>query len=456
MNDCDRTTRRKPRTTVSDSLPVLRPNAAGIDIGSKEHFVSVPSNRDAQPVRRFGCYTAELHRMAEWLKACRIATVAMEATGVYWVPVYEVLEQYGFELYLVDGRQTKNVSGRKSDVSDCQWTQTLHSYGLLTAALRPAQDIATVRAYWRHRQNLVTSCARQIHLMQKALEQMNVQIHKAVTDITGQTGMAIVRAIVQGERDARVLARHRRPGVKRSEAEIAEALTGNYRPEHVFALRQALESYDFLHTQMEACDVEIQRCMTHVASKTTPAPTNYSKPRKNQPHFDLRSELHRITGTDLTRIESIDALTAQTVITEAGIDTTKFRNEKHYASWIGLSPKNRQSGARVRSGRKRTGCNRAALALRRAAQSLANSKSALGAEYRRKRAYLGAPKANVAMAHKLARLIYRLLKYGDNYVSEGMQHYEQRQKDLALRGLRRRAGIYGFDLVSKGTGEVVS
>jgi transposase len=457
MNFRQRTTKRSMKVGVNESLPVLRPNAAAIDIGAEKHFVSVPPDRAPEAVRHFGCFTTDLHRMAEWLKACGIETVAMEATGVYWVPVYEVLEGYGFELFLVDGRQTKNVSGRKSDVLDCQWTRTLHSYGLLTAAFVPAQEIAAVRAYWRQRESIVSSCARQIHLMQKALEQMNVQLHKVVTDITGVTGMAIMRAIVAGERDAEALASRRRPGVKRSQADIAAALTGNYRPEHVFALQQALESYDFLHRQLESCDHEIQRCMAEVSTKATQSlPKRPAYRRKNQPHFDLRSELHRITGIDLTRIEGIDALTAQTVVTEIGLDMSRFRTEKHLASWLGLAPNNRQSGKRVHSRRPRRGNQRAALALRRAAQSLAKSKSALGAEYRRKRAYLGKPKANVAMAHKLARLVYRLLKYGEDYVAEGMEQYDKRQKELVLRGLQRRARMHGFELVSTITGETVS
>ena len=457
MTEKQRTTKPPRKINLNDSLPVLRPNAAGIDIGSEAHFVSVPPDRTTEHVRRFGCYTSELRRMAEWLKSCGVETVAMESTGVYWVPVYEVLEEYGFELFLVDGRQTKNVTGRKSDVSDCQWTRTLHSYGLLSAAFRPARDIATLRAYWRQREGIVESCARQIHLMQKALEQMNVQLHKAVTDITGKTGMAIIRAIVGGEREPRILARHRQRGVKRSEAEIAEALTGHYRPEHVFALKQAVEAYDFFQAQMAACDLEIAPHFAQLPTKADqPLESRPAYRRKNQPHFDLRAELHRTTGVDLTRVEGIDALTAQTVIAEGGSDMTPFPTDGHYASWIGLTPNNRQSGNRIRSRRTRRGNSRAALALRRAAQSLANSKSALGAEYRRKRAYLGAAKANVAMAHKLARIIYRLLKYGEQYVAEGMERYEQRQKELALRSLRRRAHTYGFALVSQATGEIVS
>jgi len=451
--------RTKRRPGVEGALSVLRPNAAGIDIGSEEHYVCVPSDRDPEPVRRFGCFTSDLRRMAEWLKACQIDTVAMEATGVYWVPVFELLEEYGFEVYLVDARQTKNASGRKSDVLDCQWIRQLHSYGLLTAAFRPEQQIAAMRAYWRQRQGLVEACSRQIQLMQKALEQMNVQLHKAVSDVAGVTGMSIIRRIVAGDRDPHQLATLRQRGVKRSEAEIAEALRGNYRPEHVFALAQALESYDFLHGQMERCDYEIQQCMSGIASKTSPPTEPAQKKRRwrNDPHFNLRAELHRISGVDLTRIESIDAVTAQTVVSECGTDMTRFPSEKNFASWLCVCPNNTITGGRIRSRRtRRVSRHRAADALRRAAQALHHSKSALGAEYRRKRARLGAPKAITAMAHKLARLIYRLLKHGEAYVSEGLEQYEARHQELQLRGLRHHARSLGYQLLSQTTGELMA
>ena len=453
------TRRTTKRVSVEGSLPLLRPNAAGIDVGAEEHYVSVPADRDSESVQRFGCYTSELRRMAEWLKACRIETVAMESTGVYWVPVFEVLEEYGFEVYLVDARQTKNVSGRKTDVVDCQWIRQLHSYGLLSAAFRPAQEIAAMRAYWRHRQGLVESCTRQIHLMQKALEQMNVQLHKAVSDVTGVTGLSILRRIVAGDRDPKALATMRQRGIRRSEEEIAEALNGNYRDEHVFALAQAVEGYDFLQGQIERCDREIQQCMTGIATKISPPLESKRSSRqraKNQPHFDLRGELHRIAGVDLTRIEGIDALTAQTVISECGVDMTRFPSDKNLASWLGLCPNNKKTGGRIRSRRTKRIKNRAADALRRAAQTLHHSKSALGAEYRRLRARLGAPKAITAMAHKLARLIYRLLKHGEAYVSEGLEQYETRHHERALRSLNYQAQELGYELVLRATGEVVS
>ena len=296
--------RRKRNRGESQPFPLVNPDAAGIDLGSRSHFVSVPEDRDPRPVRQFGCYTAELHRMAEWLKQCGIKTVAMEATGVYWVPVFEILEGHGFEVLLVDARQVKNLSGRKSDVVDCQWVRHLHSYGLLRAAFRPKAEVCQLRAYWRQRTSLVESASRRILLMQKALEQMNVQLHKAVSDITGQTGISIIRAIVRGEHDPRALSELRDARLKSSREELVQALTGHYREEHLFALAQALESYDFFHRQIESCDRKLQSCMERLPGQAPREVTQKPRPtrRKNQPYFDLRAEQVRIAGIDLTRV----------------------------------------------------------------------------------------------------------------------------------------------------------
>jgi transposase len=445
---------------VDAGFPIVRPNAAGIDVGSREHYAAVPEDRDPQSVRTFGCTTAELRALAVWLKDCRIDTVALEATGVYWIPLFEVLEDEGFEVFLVDGRQTRNVTGRKTDVQDCQWIQTLHSYGLLQAAFRPAREIAILRAYWRHRQGVVASCARQIHLMHKALEQMNVQLHKAVSDIAGLTGMKILRAIVAGERDLRVLARMRHRQVKATEEEIARALEGTYREEHLFALKQALETHDFFQKQLEECDEAMSAYMATLPPRdgesTQKSSTSRPRRRKNQPHFDLRGELVRIAGVDLTQIESIDAMTAQTIISEAGIDMTRFPSEKHFASWVTLCPNNRKTGGVIRSRRTRKSRNRLAIALRIAAQTLHRSKSALGAYYRRQRARLGPQKAITATAHKLARLVYRLLKYGETYFAQTQEHYETLTRQRSLRALYRRARSMGYELLDPQTGELVS
>lgn len=453
---------RRGRVDVNAGWPLMNADAAGIDLGSEEHYVAVPEGRAETCVRRFGCHTADLLRMAEWLNSCGIKTVAVEATGVYWVPVVEVLEDAGFEVLLVDARKVKNVSGRKSDVSDCQWLQRLHSYGLLSAAFRPSREIVILRSYWRHRDGLVQSCSQQIHLMQKALEQMNVQLHKAVSDITGVTGIEIIRRIVTGQHDPRALARLRRAGMKRSEEEIAQALTGNYREEHVFSLRQALAAYDFFQRQIEECDREVERYMGTLPSKkqggsgTSGEQSKRGKRRKNQPHFDLRAELQRISGVDLCRVPGIDALTAQKIVTECGLDTTRFPNESHFSSWLHISPDHRITGGVIHSRRTRPGKNRAATALCVAAQTLFRCKDGLGSRARQLRARMGPAKAIVAMAHYLARLIYRLLKYGHEYVEQGQQQYEAACRQRAITALRKRAFAMGFELVNAESGEILA
>lgn len=451
--------RRRKASTKRDigaGFGLIRPNAAGMDIGSREHYVAVPEGRSTPSVRTFGCTTSELREMAAWLRSCGVDTVAMEATGVYWVPVYEVLEDAGIEPFLFDGRQTRHVSGRKSDVQDCQWSQKLHSYGLLTRAFRPAKQIASMRSYWRQREGIVESCARQIHLMHKALEQMNVQLHKAVSDVTGVTGMRILRAIIAGERDVDALARLRHRHVKATEQEVARALEGTYRPEHMFALTQALQGYDFFQQQLVACDQALERHLQQLPSAPNPSsvPPTHAKRRKNQPHFDLRKELTRFAGVDVCQIEGIDALTAQTLISECGIDMTPFPSTKHFTSWLGICPNNRKTGGRIRSRRTRHVKNRAATALRIAAQSLHHSDSALGSYYRRMKARLGAAAATTATAHKLARLYYCLMKHGQPYFAQTQAQYEalRRQRDCAA--LQRRARHFGFALVNTSTGEV--
>jgi transposase len=395
--------------------------------------------------------------MAKWLKDCGIETIAMEATGVYWVPVFEVLEDHGFEVLLVDARQIKNLSGRKTDVVDCQWIRHLHSYGLLSAAFRPKAEICEMRAYWRQRSNLVASASRQIQLMQKALEQMNVQLHKAVSDITGKTGISIIRAIVEGERDPHTLARMRHGQLKASREELAMALTGNYRQEHLFALAQALEGYDFTHQQIEGCDRRLEACMKTLPGKA-PRPTT-TKPkqtrRKNQPYFDLQAEQVRLAGVDFTRIPSIDTLTAQVILTEVGVDVSSFPTEGKFSSWATVCPNNRKTGGKVRSRRTRRSPHRLAAALRVAAQTLHRSKTALGAYYRRLRARIGAPKAITAAAHKLARIIYRMLKYGEEYVEQGHRAYEEHYRRRSVNNLRRQARNLGFELMSRETGELL-
>jgi transposase len=442
-----------------EPLRIVHPDAGGIDIGSRQHYVAVPPDRDPEPVRCFGCLTPDLQALARWLRACGVTTVAMESTGVYWIPVMQVLEEHGIEGYLVDARQAKNLPGRKTDVKDCQWLQQLHVHGMLTRAFRPADAICVLRSYWRHRQGLVEMASMQIQLMQKSLEQMNLQLHKVLSDITGVTGMRIVRAILSGERNPVVLAQMRHPLVKNSEDTIAKALTGDWRAEHVFTLRQAVELYDVYQQKIEACDREIDQYMQSLEARGDPKdlePRGRGTRRKNQVHFDLRGQLHRLTGVDLTHIDAIQAMTAQAVISECGIDMSRFATAKHYCSWLALCPNHQITGGKIRRRRTRKVRNRAAQALRLAAQSLHHSKTALGAYYRRMRGRLGPAKAITATAHKLAILIYRMLKYGMKYVDQGQQAYEKQYQQRTLQTLTKRAKQMGYAMVDLRSGEVVS
>ena len=425
--------------------------AAGVDVGASSHFVAVPEGRCEQPVREFASFTADLYRLADWLAECGVETVAMESTGVYWIPLFGVLEERGFRVMLMDPRRIKNVPGRKSDVLDCQWLQQLHTYGLLSAAFRPEADIRRLRSYLRQRAMLVEYAAQHVQHMQKALTQMNVKLHQVISDITGKTGMTILEAIVGGERDPRKLAQFRDPRTKAGEAAIARSLEGHWREEHIFELTQALELYRVYQSKIAECDREIEAHMGRFADCSGGAPPG-EQPRKNRiqgnaPRFDVRSHLYRMTGVDLTRINGVDAYTALKVISEVGTDMTRWPTAKHFASWLGLSPNNRVTGGRVISSRTKPSANRAAKALRLAANALYRSNSALGAFLRRKKAQLGPPKAITATAHKLARIIYAMLRYGQQYVDDGADYYEAQYHQRALRSAKRRAAQLGYELV---------
>ena len=436
----------------SAELKLLNLNAAGLDIGAEEIYACVPSDRDERPIRSFGTYTAELKMLADWLQACGIETVAMESTGVYWVPVYQVLEERGIAVSLVNARHLKNVPGRNTDVTACQWLQQLHTYGLLRASFRPDEEICTLRALVRQRQELVCSRSRQIQLMQKSMEQMNVKLTEVVSDITGVTGISIIRAIVQGERDPKQLAQLRNPKCKKSEEEIALALEGTFQFEHLFALRQALATYDFYGQQLHECDQTIE---AHYATlpdalpgdDTSPPKTGNQKRRKNQPYFDLATTLYQTVGVDLTEIDGIDALTAQTVIAEIGLDMNRWPTVKHFTSWLGLSPNNDISGGKVLRTRTKKTKNRANTALRVAAQTLHRNDSALGAFYRRIRVKHGPAKAVTATAHKLARIIYYMLRDRTPYRDPGAEQYEQQHRERVIRNLRRKAARLGMQLL---------
>ena len=435
------------REHLPAELSQLNLNAAGIDVGATSHFVAVPADRAEPPVQEFAAFTADLYRLADWLTECGVETVVMESTGVYWIPLFGVLEERGFQVMLVDPRRIKNVSGRKTDVLDCQWLQQLHTYGLLSGAFRPDAEIRRLRSYLRQRAMLV-ECAS--HHIQKALTQMNVKLHHVISDITGKTGMDIIAAIVDGERNPRKLAQLRDPRIKADEATIARSLRGHWREEHIFELTQALELYRFYQDKITECDREIEAQLERFEDRSDgepPAPNGKKRNQKNAPRFDVQGQLYRMTGVDLTRIDGVDAYTALKVISEIGTDMTKWPSAKHFASWLGLSPNNRITGGRVISSKTKPSANRASAALRLAANALHRSDSALGAFLRRKKAHLGAPKAITATAHKLARLIYTMLRYGQEYVDAGAEYYERQYQQRALRAAKRRAAQLGYQLV---------
>lgn len=432
-------------------LKKINLNAAGLDIGAEEIWACVPEGRDEEAVRRFETFTTDLYALADWLSQCGIDTVALESTGVYWIPIYEVLEARGFTVYLVNARHIKNVSGRKTDVLDCQWIQVLHTYGLLQASFRPNEDICALRAYVRHRDNLIRYRAAHIQHMQKALTQMNVLLTNVVSDITGVTGMAIIRSIVAGERDPVKLAQYRDPRCSRSKEDIGKALTGNYRPEHVFALKQAVECYDFYTAQIQASDAEIEKWYaTHEAVvdvDAQPLAPSSKRRTKNVPEYDLRTYLYQITGVDLTQVDGLDTMLVQKIISEIGLDMSKWRTDKHFTSWLKLAPYNDISGGKVL--RRKTGksTNRAAQAFRLAAQSVSRTDTALGAFYRRMRAKHGGPKAIVATARKIACIVYHMLKDKTEYVDRGAAHYEEKYRQRVINNLKRKAAKLGLKVV---------
>jgi len=435
-----------------DTMAQINLHAAGLDIGADEIYACVPVDGDQRSVRVFPTFTVDLHALADWLKACQIETVAMESTGVYWIPVYEILESRGFEVYLVNARHIKNVPGRKTDILDCQWIQQLHTYGLLRASFRPPEDICALRALARHRDNLIRYRSAHIQHMQKALQLMNVKLTSVVKDITGVTGLSIIRAIVAGERDPEELARFRQSGCKNSQEEIAKALYGNFTPEHLFVLKQALAQYDFYLMQILECDArmeamyaELSTCHTKDLASPPPKPRT-RKPRKNEAHFDLATSVYRVVGVDLTAIDGIDALTAHAIITEIGPDVCAWPTVKHFTSWLCLSPHNDKSGGKTLRSRTKKTNNRANLAFRLAAQSLHRSESANGAFYRRMRARHGPAKAITATAHRLARIVYSMLKNRTAYADPGATYYEQRYRERAIRNLKRKAAALGLEL----------
>lgn len=450
-NTSRKTKKQKQKVSINQDWPRINPDAAGVDLGSREHWVAVPQGRAAQSVRCFGTFTADLESLAQWLKECGITSVAMEATGVYWIPLFQLLERRGFAVLLVNARQIKNVSGRKSDVLDCQWIQRLHTYGLLGGSFRPADPYCVVRSYLRYRDELLAARSTQTQHMQKALAQMNVQLNQVLSDVNGQSGLAIIEAILQGERNPLKLAGLADRRVKATRNQIAKALVGDYRAEHLFQLQSAFELYHTYEAKIAACDEALARQLECLADRVDeqlkPLPAKMDS--KKQIDEALRRGLYRKLGVDVTAVEGVGTLVGLTLLSEVGPDLSRFKTEKHFTSWLGLCPDNRISGGKILSCRTRRVVNRLSDVLRLAATTLERSQSALGAYYRRMKAKLGAAEGITATAHKLARILYRLLKHGEAYVRQGLADYEEKYLRRRLKGLQKAAAAMGFELIQR-------
>ncbi len=447
----DHRAKLKPRDGTL-GLEVVHAKAAGIDVGNEEHWVAVPPSLDPEPVRRFGCFTADLKALAEWLTGLGIVTVALQSTGVYWIGLYDILEEHGIRVFLVNARDTKNLPGRKTDIQECQWLLKLHVYGLLKNSFRPEEEICVMRTLWRQRQQHIADAARCIQRMQKALTQMNLQLANVISDLSGWTGQAILRAILEGERDPRKLAQWRDPRVKATPEVIAKSLEGNWRRELLFVLQQEFEIYGSFQARVQECDQALYQHYQGMAAKADPQELPEVERNKrahgNLPEgFDLRDQLYRVSGVDLTAIDGINVLTAQTVIAEVGSDMSRFETEASFVSFLGLCPNHKISGGKVIGRDQRKNKNRAGLALRNAAGTLLRSQTYLGAQYRRFRTKLGAPKARKAMANKLARIVYRLLKYGQSYVDQGSEFYEHKYRNQQIQMLTKKAASLGLQLL---------
>jgi len=430
-------------------------NAAGMDIGAEEIVVCVAGDANTQLVKAFGNYTVDLQNIGKWLQEHQVKTVAMESTGVYWIPLFEELERQGFECLLISSRSLRRVSGRKSDIQDAQWIQTLHSYGLLESSFRPQAELVALRTMLRHRAQLLEHRSPHIQHMQKALLQMNVQLSQALSDVTGETGLKIIRAIVNGERDPHKLAAMRDRNCKKSVEEIGKALTGTWRSEQLFILRQALELYDFYTQQVEACDVEIERMYALTRPDWEPGEVQTLSVRKRNSHSknappntgEIRKHLKRISGVDLSVVDGFGVSLAQTVLMEVGTDMGKFPSEKHFCSWLGLAPKHEISGAKVLKNKTLKTKNRAGQAFRMAAQSVKRADCVFGSLYRRLKSRLDKAQATVATAHAIARVVYRMLKYKVEYETISVEEYEQKYKEQQIKYMKKKAQKFGFQLV---------
>ncbi len=436
-------------------MPILNADAAGVDIGATEIYVAVPADRDPEPIRMFPTFTLDLIHLAEWLQQCRVRTVAMESTGVYWVPLMQILEVRGLEVYLLNAKHVKNVPGRRTDVSDCQWLQYLHSVGLLRASFRPASDVCAIRSLLRHRDSLVEMATSHVQHMQKALDQMNLQIRHVISDITGTTGLAIIDAILGGNRDTQTLAALSDPRIRANQETIARSLVGDYRQEHLFTLQQSVDLYREYQCRIADCEEEMRRLMKTLETRADlrmslpVAKDSVKKCKVMTPAkaLELREEAYRVLGVDLTTIPGISVLHVQAILAELGGDVSKFRSAGAFSSWMGLCPDNDISGGKVLWTGTRKIKNRVAVTLRMAAQSLQKSQSALGEFYRRMRTRLGAPKAITAAAHKLARVIYHMLKTRESYDESVFARAEFKHRQRTENRLRALAQNLGYTLI---------
>ncbi len=455
--------RPRARKDPTQGLQVANPNAAAIDVGCSEHWVAVPPGRAERPVRRFGCCTADLESLVNWLLLCGVDTVVLEATGNYWVALYDLLEERGLRPVVVNPRYAKNMSGKKGDIPDCQWMQKLHTYGLFANSFRPTQPMRVLRTYLRQRETLVVAIGQSIQHMQKALTEMNVQLANLISDISGETGLRIIDAILSGQRDPQELAGLKDRRIRASTCELARALQGHWKAEHLFVLEQARLTYAHYQEQITQCDGAIQQQLRAIQGRLSQAPADAPTTPAGAPDalameshaqdpvlgpFDLSAELRRIVGVDLTAIDGIGPVIAQIILSETGADMSPWPSEKHFASWLGLCPDHRISGGRILSRSTRPVVNRARHALRLAAYTLEHSHSALGAKYRRLKHKLGAPKAIVAMAHHLARLIYRMIKHGQEYVDQGLEAYDAKYRRQRVRWLEKQAKELNLKVVA--------
>jgi transposase len=441
---------RKSKSASNPAPPTLHPHAAGIDVGARKIYVAVPPGTCADTVRSFETFTEDLLALRDWLQQCGVDTVAMESTGVYWIPLFQVLEAAGLEVCLVNARHCKNLPGRKTDVQDCQWLQYLHSVGLLRGSFRPADEICAVRSILRHRDSLVHGATRCVNHLHKALTQMNLQIQHVISDITGFTGLAILEAILAGERDPQKLAALKDPRIKAAREVLVKSLRGDWREEHLFTLRQSFELWKTHQQLMAACDAQMEAMLGTFETRTEPEvelkPGSQKKP-KNHPQFAVREECHRVLGVDLTTVPGFQAPTVLTLFCELGPTfAEKFPTAKHFGSWLGLCPDNRITGDKIYSVKTRDVKSRVARALRLAAQGLTRAENYFGDLYRRWKARLGGPKAITAMAHKLARVLWHLLKYKQAFDWNVFAKEEEKMKRKKLARLQNLAAAMNYQL----------